>query len=209
MPKTVRKAFKSSVMDDPCHLRRYLKAVAVGGSEDAAAAVIAREERVSIEAVKKSIRAVDAYRKQNEKAEFDYALRNLVISAIPQARETLHSLLAATELVELTDQKTGKKFVREMEDKTTRLEAIRALSTLAIGLQPKSPMIEQNISQTNQTAHIAGGTETTEDRMRRLRRQATAHRALPAEVAGVPEAIDAGGSLADDDDDEDEEDGDE
>lgn len=194
-------------MDDPRHLRRYLKALAVGGSEDAAAAAIAREERVSIAVVKTSIRAVDAYRKKNDKIEFDYALRDMVIAVIPQAKETLHSLLAATELVEVTNHKTGKKEIREMHDKTTRLEAVRALSTLAIGLQPKTPLIEQTISQTNQVAQMSGA-ETYEERLARLRKKAEEHNLLPPEVAAVPEAIDAGkvDDLTGDSDDEDEED---
>lgn len=191
MPRAMRSAFKSSIMDDPRHLQRYLKALAVGGSEDAAAQVIAREERVSVETVKKSIRAVDTYRKRNEKIEFDYAIRDLVISAVPQAKATLHGLLAATELVEVTNSKTGQKEIRVMEDKTTRLEALRAVSTLVIGLQPKAPMVEQNISQTNQVAQMSGA-ETYEERLARLRRKAEDHNALPPEVVAVPLAIDEG-----------------
>lgn len=210
MPRAIRKAFSSSIMDDPRHLRRYLKALAVGGSEDAAATAIAREERVGVAVVKSSIRAVAAYRNQNDKTQFDYALRDLVISAIPQAKETLNDLLSATELVEVTNHKTGKKEIREMHDKTTRLEAVRALSTLAIGLQPKTPMVEVNTTQTNQVANISGGAgsaETTEERIRRLRKQAAQHRLMPPEVKGVPVHIDEGVDAGGDEDDGDEDDG--
>lgn len=180
---------------------RWLKAQAVGGSEEAAARAVAQSEHITIETARASIREVDAYRKRNDKVEFDYAIRDLVISAIPQAKETLNGLLAATELVEVKDHKTGTTKIVEMEDKTTRLEAFRALSTLTIGLQPKTPMIEQNISQTTQVAAI-GGSETNEERLRRLRAKAAEHNLLPPEVAGVPRYIDAGESSDDEDDDE-------
>jgi len=209
MPKgiAVRKAYRSSIMDDPRHLLRWLKAQAVGGSGDVAARAVAKAERVSVETVKASIREVDAYRSRNDRVEFDYAIRDFVISTIPQAKATLNGLLAATELVEIKNEKTGKVRVEKMEDKTTRLEALRVLNSLVGNLQPKSPIVEVNNTQTNQVAQIASGTETTEDRLRRLRKQAAQHRLKPPEVAAVPEYLDEGGSAADEDDDED--DGDE
>lgn len=192
-------------MDDPRHLLRFLKAQAVGGSEDAAATAIAKSERVSVETVKKSIREVDAFRQRNDRAQFDLALRDLVISVVPQAKETLHGLLAATELVEIKDHKTGKVSVREMDDKTTRLEAVRVVNSLVNTLQPKVPMIAQTIEQHNQTAQLNTGTETNEERMRRLRQKAQEHNLLPPEVAGVPKYLDEG----EDDPDLEEDEGDE
>lgn len=197
-------------MDNPIHLLRLLKAEAMGGSHEAAAAKIALQEKVSAQTVLQSIREVDAYRKRNDRNEFDFALRDLVISSVPAAKATLAGLLAATELVEVSDAKTGHKKVQEVEDKTTRLEALRVVNALAQTLQPKTPMIAQQINQGPQLpAAPATGTtvsmETTEDRLARLRRQAKEQRALPAEVAGVPEYIDSGETYGEQDDDEDDE----
>lgn len=192
-------------MDDPRHLLRFLKAQVVGGSEDAAATAIARSERVSVETVKRSIREVDAFRQRNDRVQFDLALRDFVISVVPQAKETLHGLLAATELVEIKDHKTGKVNVREMEDKTTRLEAVRVLNSLVNTMQPKAPMIAQTIEQTNQTAQFNTGTETNEERMRRLRAKAQEHNLLPPEVSGVPRHLDEGTDDPDLEEDEDDE----
>lgn len=202
MPHSAKPAYRPTLMEDPRHLMRWLKAQAVGGSEEAAARAVAQSEHITIETARASIREVDAYRKRNDKVEFDYAIRDLVISAIPQAKETLNGLLAATELVEVKDHKTGTTKIVEMEDKTTRLEAFRALSTLTIGLQPKTPMIEQNISQTTQVAAISSGTETNEERLKRLRQQAAEYRALPPEVIAVPDYVDAGEEDSDEDDEE-------
>lgn len=199
-----------AIAEDPRHIVRYLKAQVMGGSEEAAATAIAKSEGVSMQTVLKSIRQVDTYRKKNDRIEFDYAVRSMVIDAIQPAKAALNGLLNATELVEMKDAKSGKTKVVKQEDKTTRLEALRVLNSLMIGLQPKTPMIEQNITQTqqNQTAVLqAGAGETTEERLRRLRKQAQEHRMLPPEVAAVPSHIDAGfeGGGDDEGDEEDEE----
>jgi hypothetical protein len=195
-----RSVYRKSLMDNPVHLMRWLKAQAIGGTPEEAARAVARSEGVTLDTAKKSIQEVDAYRKRNEKTEFDLSIRDLVISAIPQAKETLHGLLAATEMVEVKNSKTGGTDIKIMEDKTTRLEAMRVLNSLMIGLQPKTPQVEVNVSQTNQTANLSGA-ETYEERLSRLRKQAQEHNLLPLIVAGVPARIDAG--------EEDEDDGDE
>jgi len=46
-------------------------------------------------------------------------------------------LLAATELVEVKNEKTGKTNVVRMEDKITRLEAMRVLNSIVATQQPK------------------------------------------------------------------------
>jgi hypothetical protein len=185
---------------DPRHLLRFLKEQ--GGMDVAA---IAKSEGVSQAAVRHSIAQVEIYRKKNTSFEMDLAVRDLVISSIPQAKETLHGLLAATELVEQKDSKTGKVKVVKVDDKTTRIEAMRLVNTFAATMQPKTPMIQQSISNTAQAAATITGAETNEEKFKRLRKLADEHNRLPPEVAGVPDHIDAGED-ADDEDEENEED---
>lgn len=182
---------------DPRHLMRFLKHKA--GTDPK---VIAQQEGVSIETVRQSITQIDSYRKKNTQPELDLAVRDLVISAIPQAKDTLNGLLSAMELVEFKDDKTGKVKVKSVEDKTTRLEALRIVNTLVIGLQPKAPATNVNVNQTNQVANLTEGVETTEERMERLRKKIREQNALPPEVAAVPASIDE----EDDDEDDDGED---
>lgn len=189
-------------LTNPRHLLRFLKVQA--GST---VAEVAKQEHVSVEQVKRSVNLVEAHQTLNTKFQFDLAIRDLVISSIPQAKQTLDGLLRATELVEHKDQKTGKVKVISVMDKTTRLEAMRLVNSLVASLQPKGPLAEVNVQQTTQVAALsAGGGETTEERFRRLRAKAAEANRLPAEVRGVPEYIDQG---RDDDDDEDDEDEDE
>jgi hypothetical protein len=186
--------------NDPRHLVRYLKAQAPGVTAES----IAKSEGVSVATVRASITQIETYRKQNTTEEMDLAIRNMVVSAVPQARDTIEGLLNATELVETTDAKTGKKKTLEVEDKTTRLEAARLVKDLIIGLQPKVPQVVTNIQNSNQQANLSA-TETNEERLRRLRKQAAEFNQLPAEVAGVPDHIDAGEDGEEDDGDEEEE----
>jgi hypothetical protein len=185
---------------DPRHLLRFLKSQAGQSPAD-----IAKSEGVSIAVVKGSINKIDGYRRANTSGELDFAIRDLVISSVPIAKESLHGLLAATERVEETDYRTGKKKVVVQEDKTTRLEAQRLLKDLIVGLQPKAAPVAVNVQQNNQNANL-GSSETLEERLRRLRKQADEHNLLPPEVAGTPAHIDAGEDAEDDDgDDEDDE----
>ena len=191
-------------MSDPRHILRYLRREA-GLSE----ADIAKAERVSIQTVRQSIREVEAYRMMHDKNEFDFSVRELVIGLAPKAKQSLGGLLEATELVEFKDEKTGKVKVVETQDKTTRLEANRVFTSLILGLQPKAPLMNQQINNSSQAAAVAAAaasassSETHEERMRRLRQKAAEHNLLPPVVAGVPDRIDAGDG---DDDDEEEED---
>jgi hypothetical protein len=173
------------------------------GENEEALKRVAADEGVSIQAVLKSVTQIQAYHEKNTSYEMDLAVRDFVISTVPRAKETLDGLLTATELVEQKDPKTGKIKVIKVEDKTTRLEAERLFKDIVIGLQPKQPMIQQNISQTNQTANISG--ESNEERFRRLRKAAEQHNLLPPEVAAVPAYIDADEDSDDGADEDDEE----
>jgi hypothetical protein len=190
-------------LSDPRHLLRYLKSQAGLTFKD-----IANLERVSEATVRASVAQVEAYRVRNTVAEFDFAARDLFISCVPQAKETLQGLLAATELVEQKQGKSGVVKVVKVEDKTTRLEALRVLTSIATALQPKQPTAMVNVQQTNQTA-VVSQSETSEERFARLRKQAEAHYLLPPEVAAVPSHIDAGEDADDADDDDEDEDDDE
>jgi hypothetical protein len=187
---------------DPRHLLRYLKFQAGGGDETALRA-IAIAEKVNVGTIKQSVMMVDGFRKSNTASELDMHVRDLVISSIPKAKETLNSLLSATELVEHKSAKNGRTTIRTVEDKTTRIEALRLLNSFAATMQPKQAPVEVNVNQTNQTANISSA-ETTEDRFRRLREKAEAFKSLPPIVAGVPENIDAGEEPDDDDEEDDE-----
>ena len=176
---------------DPRHLMRYLKAKAGIDPKE-----IARSEHVTLRRVQESIKEIEAYEFQNSDGQLQLAVRDLVISVIPTAKETITGLLTATTTVRTPNAKTGKVDTYREEDKTTRLEAARLVKDLAIGMQPKQPAVAVNVNQTNQTANI-GSAETVEERMRRLRARAQEHNLLPPKVAAVPQAIDAG--LDDDD----------
>lgn len=169
-------------------------------------AAIAKSENVSEKTVRDSIAQVELHRKRNTSYEMDIALRSVIIESVPQVKDTLHGLLTAQELVEQKDSKTGKIKVVKMEDKTTRIEAVRLVTSLAATLMPKVPTFQNNVTATAQAAATTvTASETNEERFRRLQERAKAFNALPPKVAGVPDYIDAGGN-ADDEDDDDEED---
>lgn len=189
-------------LTDPRHLMRFLKAEAIGGTLRERAAAVAKDEGISVEAARRSIYQVDCYRRSHAQPEMDLAIRDLVISAIPLAKQSLMGLLMATELAEVPVPSTGKTKVITQVDKTTRLEANRLVKDLIVAVQPKGPAMEVNVSQTNQVANLSANVETNEERMRRLRKKAEEFNALPPEVAAVPDRIDSGAELDDEDDDE-------
>jgi hypothetical protein len=100
--------------------------------------------------------------------------------------------------------KTGKEEHVTVEDKTTRLEGARLVRDLVIGMQPKTPMVAIQNNQNNNPTVTVGSSETNEERVRRLRKQAQEHNLLPAQVSAVPEWVDEGEDAPDDEHDEDE-----
>jgi hypothetical protein len=182
-------ALKQGSVSDPRHYMRFLKAQAIPGTEEERFAAIAKQEKVTVETVRDSVRRVEQYRGRNTQVEMEFGMRDLVISAIPQAKQTLHGLLTATEMVEVNSSKEGKKKVVKQEDKTTRLEAMRLVGTLASTVMPKAPLAEVNVSQTNQVANLTAA-ETMEERLDRLRNKIREANQLPPEVAAVPKNID-------------------
>jgi hypothetical protein len=124
---------------------------------------------------------------------------------MPAFEESMVGLLTATELVEVNDGKTGKKKVIEQDDKTTRLEASRIVKDVIVAKQPKVPLVENNINNTNQVATLSVA-ETTEERMDRLRKRAAEENLLPAEIAAVPGYLDRDEEPEEKDDDEEPED---
>jgi len=202
-PRT-RAIVRKSIMDDPRHLMRWLKSQAVGGSPEEAAKAVAKAEGVTVQTAKQSIQAVEAYRATFDKDRFDLATRKYLMSMMQKSEEYLGDLMGATELVEMPNAKTGKKEVVVMPDKTTRLEAQRVFKDILVGMQPKVPMVENNFNPTNQIANISTS-ETNEERMRRLRKQAEEFNEKPPLVAGVPKYLDAGEESDDDEGDDGEE----
>lgn len=192
---------------DPRHLMRFMKFHAMSGTDAEKYAAISQVEHVSAATVRDSVRMVEQYRAQNSTAEMDYAIRSLVVGAIPKAKATLEGLLEATELVEITDPNTGKKRHITRPDKTTRIEGMKIVTDLVGKMQPKAPATEVNVHQTTQVQTNLSKAETMEERLRRLRRKADEYNKLPPEVAGVPEAIDRGDDADDMSDDDEEEEG--
>jgi hypothetical protein len=190
---------KPQTMRDARHLMRYLKAKAGVDAKE-----IAKSERVSLQTVNESIKSIEMYEQQNTEGQLQLAVRDLVISTIPQAKETIHGLLTATELVLKKNLKTGKEEHVTVEDKTTRLEGARLVRDLVIGMQPKTPMVAIQNNQNNNPTVTVGSSETNEERVRRLRKQAQEHNLLPAQVSAVPTYIDEGEDAPDDEHDEDE-----
>lgn len=187
-------------MRDARHLMRYLKAKA--GVDPSA---IAKSEKVSLSTVVDSIRTIEVYEQQNSEGQLQLAVRDLVISTIPQAKNTINGLLTATEIVMKKNLKTGKDEYVTVEDKTTRLEGARLVRDLVIGMQPKGPMVAIQNNQNSQPVIQMGSAETVEERMKRLRKKAQEFNLLPAETAAVPEWVDSGDDAPDDEDDDEEE----
>lgn len=171
---------------DARHLMRYLQSKA--GVDPA---TIAEAEHVTIKTVKESIREMERYESVNSEGQLSLAVRHMILNAMPRVSETIDSLLTATNTVERPNAKTGGQTTVYEIDKITRLEALKVMKGFIETTQPKVPMIQQSISQTNQTA-VLSSAETPEERMRRLRAKAQEHNLLPPEVAAVPKHIDLG-----------------
>lgn len=201
-------AVQKASLANPVHLMRYMKYQALPGSHEERIAALAKTEKVSVNQVKQSIRRIEMYRAGTTSAEMEFAVRDIVVSAAPKAKQTLIGLMDATELVEITDPKTNRKKVVKQPDKTTRIEGVRLMNDLIGKMQPKGPLVEVNNTQTNQVANLSAA-ETTEERMSRLRKQAQEHNLLPPEVAAVPAHIDQDMDVEDDDEEDEEEDEDE
>lgn len=191
---------KPQAMRDARHLMRYLKAKAGVDAKE-----IAKSERVSLQTVNESIKSIEMYEQQNTEGQLQLAVRDLVISTIPQAKETIHGLLTATELVLKKNLKTGKEEHVTVEDKTTRLEGARLVRDLVAAVQPKGPGVAVQVNNNNQPTIQLGSAETTEERMKRLRAQAQAHNLLPPQVTAVPDYIDQGEDSPDDEHEENDE----
>lgn len=189
---------------NPLHLMRYMRYQALPGSREERLAELARMEKVKVDAVRDSINKIEIYRGTTDQAAMDFAVRDIVISAAPKAKETIIGLMSATELVEITDHRTNKKRVIRQPDKTTRIEGVRLMNDLIGKVQPKQPLVEVNNTQTNQIANISAA-ETMEERLARLRKQAQEHNLLPPEVAAVPVHVDQDVEMDDDEEEDDEE----
>jgi hypothetical protein len=185
MPKAVTLAKRKSARDAR-HLMRYLMSKGGMSPQD-----IAKRDHVSVPAVIESIRQIEAYESMNADGQVKLAVNDLVLSLMPTAKDTMNGLLNATELVEITDHKTGGKKNIEVVDKTTRIEAMRLVSGIVSSLQPKGPGVAVQVNNNNQIAPLSQA-ETVEERMKRLRARAAEHNLLPAEVGAVPDNIDQG-----------------
>ena len=195
--KTTRPLSKIKATNDARHLMRFLKAKSGTDPAD-----IAKSEKVSIQAVKDSIKKYEAYTSFNSDGQMQLAVRDLIISTIPQAKQTIQGLLTSTTVVRRKNKKTGLEEDVVVDDKTTQLEAMRVVTGLITTTQPKGPAVAVNVQQNNQTA-VLSSAETTEERMRRLKAQAAQHNLLPPVVTGVPVSIDAGIDPDDSDDEDD------
>lgn len=196
MKKVTTLATRRSIRDAR-HLMRYLKVKANVTIE-----AIAKEERVSLETVRQSVRQIEMYETMNGDGQLKLAVNDLVMSVIPEAKVTINGLLNATTVMSLKNKKTGLMEDVLVEDKTTRLEAGRLVKDLVAVMQPRGPVVA---IQNNQNMPIAtmSAAENNEERMRRLRKQAQEHNLLPAQVAAVPEYLDVKGADGDGDDEDD------
>lgn len=192
-------------MRDPRHLMRFVKYQAITGTESERFAAISKSEGVKVETVKASVRQIQMYEEQNKTFRVDLRINESILKVMPAFEESLTGLLSATELVEVNDSKTGKKKVITQDDKTTRLEASKIVKDIIVSKQPKGPIAEVNVTQTNQVANLSS-CETTEERMDRLRKKAAEENLLPAETAAVPGYLDRDEEPDSDDDEEEGED---
>jgi hypothetical protein len=188
-------------MRDPRHMMRLVKFKALTGTDAERLNAIAKSEGVSVSTVKDSVRQMQAYNEQNASGMVDLRINESINRVMPAFENSMVGLLEATELVEINDSKTGKKKVVTQDDKTTRLEASRIVKDIIVAKQPKQPMAEIHVSQTNQVANLSAA-ETTEERMDRLRRRAAEENLLPAETAAVPGYLDRDEDKPSDDDED-------
>lgn len=175
---------------DARHILRWMRSEA-----GATPAEIAKLEGVSERSVRESIEQIGVYKEQNTELMLQVAVRDLIISSIPQAQETLDGLLRAKTVISVKNKNTGQNEDVEVEDKITRLEAMRVVKELYSSTMPKAPGVALQVNQNNTPQNLAptvGRGETPEERMRRIRNQQMQHNLLPPEVAGVPKHIDAG-----------------
>ena len=203
MKSSYTKSLSTRNMRDPRHLMRFVKFQALTGSDGERLKAIAKSEGVSVITVKDSVRQIQMYREQNQTLNVDLRINESILRVMPAFETSMAGLLEATELVEVNDAKTGTKKVVTQEDKTTRLEASRIVKDIIVAKQPKAPLAEVNVNQTNQVANLSTA-ETTEERMDRLRRKAAAENLLPAEVAAVPGYLDRDEEPKEDGDDDEE-----
>jgi hypothetical protein len=189
-------------MRDPRHLMRLVKFQALTGTEAERLKAVAKSEGVSMETIKDSVRKMQSYQEQNKTFHVDLRINESIMKVMPAFEDSVVGLLTATELVEVNDITTGKKKVIKQDDKTTRLEASRIVKDIIVSKQPKGPVAEINVNQTNQVANLSAA-ETTEERMDRLRKKAAEENLLPAETAAVPEYLDRDEDPEEEDDEED------
>lgn len=203
MPRTKTTAPLARVKanTDARHLMRFLKFKAGTDPKD-----IAKSENVSLSTVKDSIRQYEAYVSLNSDGQMQLAIRDLIISTVPQAKATINGLLTAKTFIRKKNKRTGLEEDVPVDDKITQLEAVRVMGGLIQSATPKVPGVAVNVQQNNQTA-VLSSTETNEERLRRLRQLQKEHNKLPPEVIGTPALIDSGydpdeddGSGDDDDD---------
>ena len=205
MKSSYTKSLSKRNMRDGRHVMRLMKYEALTGSDIERFRAIAKSEGVSVETVKDSVRQVQIYNRQNSSGMVELRMNESMLRVMPSFENSMVGLLEATELVEVNDAKTGTKKVVTQEDKTTRLEASRIVKDIIVAKQPKAPLVENHLSQTNQVANLSA-CETTEERMDRLRKKAAEENLLPAEVAAVPGYLDRDEDPDDDDSEEGEED---
>jgi hypothetical protein len=187
---------------------RFVKFKALTGSDAERLKAIAKSEGVSVATVKDSVRQIETYNQQNESGRVELRLNEAVLKVMPAFESSMVGLLEATELVEISDDKTGKKKTITQDDKTTRLEASKIVKDIIVAKQPKVPMVEVNQNNSNQVA-VLSTAETQEERMDRLRKRAAAENLLPAEVAAVPGYLDRDEEPEEDGDEEEEDDAEE
>jgi hypothetical protein len=143
--------------------------------------------------VKESIREMEAIEMLNSEGQISLAVRDMVRKTIPLVGETVNGLLTATNIVEIKNPKTGLMEPTVQPDKITRIEAVKLVRGMYEATLPKTPAVEVKVNQsnTNQTA-VLSSCETTEERIRRLKKQAAEFNLLPPLVTGTPVAIDKG-----------------
>ncbi len=207
MKSTYTTALSKRNMRDPRHLMRFVKFQALTGTDAERLKAIAKSEGVGVETVKDSVRQIQSYREQNATLNVDLRINESILRVMPAFEDSMAGLLTATELVEMPDGNTGKKKIVKQDDKTTRLEASRIVKDIIVAKQPKAPLVENNLNNTNKVQVATLSTaETPEERMDRLRKRAAEENLLPAEVAAVPGYLDRDEEPPSDGDDEDDED---
>jgi hypothetical protein len=132
---------------------------------------IAARERVSVDAVKKSIDKVQMYHFAGSFEEVGVAYNHMALEIVEEQRQVLKSAMVAETWRTIPSGKGKEVLYEPTADHATRLEALRVGMAFASLSRPKEPANQINIQQNNANGMggNSGGGMSFEQRIREIR----------------------------------------